>query len=168
MNNPTIIKGLKFCGIILLVVGIGMVGTRYLFPRTTAFAAPGTDGQPVIMAEINGGIQEVAIDLQPSAYAPIIVQKGIPVRFNIRAEEKNINSCNATVVIPDFNTQVTLKPGDNILEFIPDKAGAVAYSCWMGMVTSSIQVVDDLSLADPSAVPVPGKGGFRMPCCKPQ
>lgn len=169
-ENQTLRKVLKFGGIIVLIVGIVMIGKWFLFPGYPAsYAASGNGGEVASAAVMKGDVQEVTIDLKPSAYAPIIVQKGIPVRFNIRAEKENINSCNGTVVIPEYNLKIALKPGDNFFEFTPDSVGSIPYSCWMGMVTSSIQVVDDISKADVSAVPVPSGGiGLKMPCCQPQ
>lgn len=160
---------MKIGGVLLVLVSIVVIGKWFLFPGDpTSYAASGNGSLAASSAVVTGDVQEVAIDLKPSAYAPIIVQKGIPVRFNIRAEKENINSCNGTVVIPEFNLQVALKPGDNIIEFTPDKAGTIPYSCWMGMVTSSIQVVDDISRVDPAAIPAPVNGGIGMPCCQRQ
>lgn len=163
-------KALKIGGILVLIVGIVMAGRVFLFPGYPwSYAAAGNGSVTAVTAAISGDVQEVIIDLQSGAYAPIMVQKGIPVRFNIRAEKENINSCNGTVVIQEYNLQTTLKPGDNILEFTPDKTGVIPYSCWMNMITSSIQVVDDLSKADSSVVPAAAAGsGALMPCCRPQ
>jgi hypothetical protein len=164
-------KSIKFGGIAVLVLGIVMAGRWFLFPASpVSYAASGSGQTSGSLAVVKGDVQEVTIDLKPGAYAPIVVQKGIPVRFNIRAEKKDINSCNGTVVIPEYDLQMVLKPGDNILEFTPDKAGSIPYSCWMGMVTSTIQVVDDISSTDASAVTAPAAGGIipRMPCCQRQ
>ena len=32
---------------------------------------------------------------------------------------------------------------DNIIEFIPEKAGQYTYSCWMGMLRNTITVLED-------------------------
>lgn len=169
-ENKGIGKALKIAGVLVVIVGIVMIGKAFIFPGYPwSYAAQGNSSAASTLAVISGDVQEVTIDLQSGAYAPIMVQKGISVRFNIRAEKENINSCNGTVVIPEYNLQATLKPGDNILEFTPDKTGVVPYSCWMNMITSSIQVVDDLSKADASVIPIPAKGtGGVMPCCRPQ
>ncbi len=168
-DNQTLSKAIKIGGILVLIMGIVMVGKWFLFPDPVSYATSGNGSAVASAAVMNGDVQEVTIDLKPSAYAPIIVQKGIPVRFNIRAEEENINSCNGTVVIPEYDLEAVLKPGDNIIEFTPDKSGVISYSCWMGMVTSSIQVVDDISKVDPTAIPVPvGGNRLRLPCCQPQ
>ncbi len=168
-ENKGIVRALKIGGVLVLIVGIVMVGKGLLFPGYPwSYAAAGNGQAAVTAAVINGDVQEVTIDLQSGAYAPIAVQKGIPVRFNIRAEKETINSCNGTVVIQEYGLQTALKPGDNILEFTPDKTGVIPYSCWMNMITSTIQVVDDLSKADLSETPVAGAGGGAlMPCCRP-
>ena len=42
-------------------------------------------------------------------------------------------------------------PGENIIEFTPpQKAGVITYTCWMGMITSGIKVVEDLDAVDAS------------------
>lgn len=97
------------------------------------------------VAKLEGNIQVVEIDLQPGSYAPIVVQKGIPVKFNIKAESGAINGCNGTVVIPNFNVNKRLEPGDNFIEFTPTETGDITYSCWMGMIVSNIKVVDDIT-----------------------
>jgi hypothetical protein len=117
------------------------------------------------VAVVKGDYQEVTILLTSNAYAPIIVQKGIPVRFNIQANEQDINGCNGTVVIPEYKLETVLKPGSNLLEFTPDKSGTIPYSCWMGMVTSTIKVVDDISQPD-QKVSAPVNKGFKMGCCQ--
>jgi plastocyanin domain-containing protein len=61
--------------------------------------------------------------------------------------------------------------GENIIEFTPEKTGTIPYSCWMGMIGSSIEVVDDLSkvtsedikAAEAGAVTGGGLGGGA--CC---
>lgn len=167
-DNAGWVKAVKIGGMLILVVGILMVGRWFIFSSPAeSYAVTGSEAGAASVAVVKGDIQEVTIDLQSSSYTPIVVQKGIPVRFNIQAAAEDINSCNGTVVIPDYNLQLALKPGDNIFEFTPDKTGTIPYSCWMGMINSGIQVVDDLSTVDPAAVAVPvGGSGLKMPCCQ--
>lgn len=96
------------------------------------------------VATLEDGLQRVEIDLYPGYYESIVVQKGIPVRFNIRAESKALNGCNDAIQIPAFGIQKPLMPGDNWIEFVPEQSGVVPYSCWMGMIRSEILVVDSL------------------------
>jgi uncharacterized protein len=97
------------------------------------------------VANLKDGYQEVAADVQQDSYPQIIVQKGIPVKFNLRAEKAKLNGCNSAIQIPEFNISKKLLPGDNIVEFTPDKKGSIPYTCWMSMIKSTIMVVDDVS-----------------------
>ena len=54
-----------------------------------------------------------------------------------------LNGCNRALVIPEYDIEVKLKAGDNIIKFTPTQSGTFAYSCWMGMQTGRIEVVDD-------------------------
>ena len=89
-----------------------------------------------------GDVQIVKGEVQASAYPAITVKKGVPVKFNLHVDAGNLNGCNGTVLIPEFNIQKDLQPGDNILEFTPQKAGQIGYTCWMGMISSTITVTD--------------------------
>lgn len=82
--------------------------------------------------------------MESGSYTPIIVQKGIPVRWTIKAEKSDLNGCNNPVTIPKYNIQKKLVPGDNIIEFTPEEEGNIIYTCWMGMISSNIKVVGNL------------------------
>jgi plastocyanin domain-containing protein len=84
----------------------------------------------------------VITSLSSGRYEPITVQKGIPVKWIIKAEEGSINGCNNSIVIPQYGMQKDLSIGDNIIEFTPTESGTVPFSCWMGMISSQITVVD--------------------------
>jgi plastocyanin domain-containing protein len=47
-------------------------------------------------------------------------------------------------VIPAYNIQKNLVPGDNIIEFLPTESGVVNFSCWMGMIRSTITVTEEV------------------------
>ena len=67
---------------------------------------------------------------------------GASVRWTISAEEKSINGCNYTMVIPRLDLSLSFLPGENVLEFTPAAAGTIPYSCWMGMIRSTITVTE--------------------------
>jgi sulfite exporter TauE/SafE len=96
-------------------------------------------------AEIKDGFQYVDIEVQSGSYKKVMVQAGIPVKFDIHAADGKLNGCNNTVIIPSLNIKKRLYEGDNIIEFTPEKAGTIGYSCWMSMIRSQIIVVDDLN-----------------------
>lgn len=121
----------------------------------------------LITATVSGGKQTVITEFKNGYYVPFAVQAGIPLTWTIRIAADDLNGCNEELVIPAYNIRKKLAPGDNVIEFTPTKAGRIAYSCWMGMIRSSITVAESLgnpsSFADlpdePLALP-PGGG-----CC---
>lgn len=127
-NNGTSLSGLSLSSV------IGSVGS-----------AKGSQNSNV--AVIEDGVQTVTTTLASGRYQPITVQKGIPVRWTIKADQSNINGCNNSMVIRKFGITYDFVPGDNIIEFTPTESGTVPYSCWMGMIRSKITVVDDLGMS---------------------
>ena len=97
------------------------------------------------IASIDGDVQTVYTELSPGRYEPIVVEKGVPVRWIINAEQKSINGCNNEIVVPDYDLIIGLMPGENVIEFLPEESGTFGFSCWMGMIRSKITVVDSLA-----------------------
>lgn len=133
----------------VLVVVLGV----FMFQNGMSLSATGSVNNNVQNAAANelvleNGKQVVRIEVGPSSYEPIVVQKGIPVKWIINVDEENLNGCNNEILVPDYNIDLKLQPGENIVEFTPDQTGKVKYSCWMGMIRSSITVVDDLKPVD--------------------
>jgi uncharacterized protein len=89
-----------------------------------------------------GGIQVITTTLEPYGYPALTVQKGIPVKWTITADAQNLNSCNNEIIIPAYGISKQLAAGENIIEFTPANAGVIPYSCWMGMIQSTITVVE--------------------------
>jgi plastocyanin domain-containing protein len=94
------------------------------------------------MPEIQNGVQIVRSTLLPNRYPAITVQQGIPVRWIINAPPGSINGCNNRFSIREYGIQHIFKPGENIIEFMPEKTGRFPYACWMNMIRSTITVVD--------------------------
>lgn len=91
--------------------------------------------------KVADGVQLVDSTLSSGKYPAITVQAGIPVKWNISAAEDDINGCNNRLYIPEYDIEYSFEPGENIIEFTPKKTGKFSYSCWMGMIRSSITVV---------------------------
>ncbi len=92
---------------------------------------------------INGGYQEVNIDLSYSSYDDIIVQKGIKVKLIINVSKEYLTGCNNEVVISKYSIKKHLKVGKNIIWFMPNETGEYTMNCWMNMINNSVKVVDD-------------------------
>jgi sulfite exporter TauE/SafE/plastocyanin domain-containing protein/copper chaperone CopZ len=117
-------------------------------------------GRPSTTAYVKDGVQYVSFDLQRSAYAPITIQKGLPVRWTINATAATLNGCNGTVTVPQLGLRKKLQVGANLIEFTaPAAAGALGYTCWMGMISSTINVVDKLPEAPAASPAPPAKSG---------
>jgi sulfite exporter TauE/SafE/copper chaperone CopZ len=90
---------------------------------------------------IQNRVQVVNSTLQPGLYPAITVRQGIPVRWIINAPPGSINGCNNRMIIREYGIQYAFKQGGNVIEFNPVKAGRFRYSCWMGMINSTITVL---------------------------
>ncbi len=96
-------------------------------------------------AVVSDGLQTVTTKFSSRSYAPVTLQVGVPVKWTIQMDEKDLNSCNNEIIIPKYDIDQKLSVGETVVEFTPDKTGTIPYSCWMGMIRSSIVVVDDLT-----------------------
>ncbi|MDR1428897.1 MAG: heavy metal transporter, partial [Spirochaetaceae bacterium] len=90
---------------------------------------------------IENGYQIVTSNLSGGRYPAITVQQGIPVRWTINAPAGSINGCNNRMIIREYGIEYRFTTGENLIEFTPGRAGRFPYSCWMGMIRSSITVL---------------------------
>lgn len=93
-------------------------------------------------AVVRDGSQEVHTTLESGSYPTITVKAGVPVRWVMDAPDGTINGCNNRMQIPAYDFEYRFKPGENVLEFTPTKAGEISYSCWMGMIKGTIHVLE--------------------------
>ena len=138
-------KILKLCAVFVVVLGFVMIsrglalsGVDLPFLQRSYSPADG-------ISKIEGTIQTVTTGIKAGSYPAITVQKGIPVRWTIIAENEDLNECNNAITIPKLNINKKLTAGENIIEFTPEEEGEIIYTCWMGMIKSRITVVSDLS-----------------------
>jgi hypothetical protein len=125
------------------------------------------------VAKVAEGAQTVDVQVGPSSYQPVIVQKGIPVKMVLKVAAQDLNACNGRVIIPAFGIDQQLQAGENVISFTPDQAGSFPYTCWMSMIRSTILVVDDINNipSDLSSIPQapgsvqPGRGYGPGGCC---
>lgn len=159
--SGTLVVGL---GIVMLSRGLTLAGYRLpspssLFGRSAA-ASPGQ----IAKAVVENGVQTVSMVADSRGYLPnlLYVQRGVPVRWVIDARQ--VNSCNGQIIVPSMNISKDLRVGENIIEFTPNGKD-IRFSCWMGMISGLIRVVDDLSAVDvsnPDVAPPPSGGES---CC---
>jgi copper ion binding protein len=162
-------KMLKVSAVLVTLLGVVMLNRGFAlsgFSLTGVVTAKASNSSSAIVAKINGNAQVVTTKLQANSYTPFTVQKGIPVKWTIQAEAGTINGCNGTVTIPSLGISKTLQPGDNEIDFTPASEGNIVYTCSMGMISSSITVVPDLTKVTAAAVPASsGTGTAVGGCC---
>jgi sulfite exporter TauE/SafE/plastocyanin domain-containing protein len=110
-----------------------------LFAKTVS--SPKTADGGVFVPVKQDGFQIVNSTLRPGQYPAITVQQGIPVRWTINAPQGSINGCNNRMLIREYGIEHRFTQGENVIEFLPERTGKFPYSCWMGMIRSSITVV---------------------------
>lgn len=97
--------------------------------------------------QIVGGKQIVKMDVSSSGYNPnyLKMRAGVPVRWEIT--DKGASGCtNAIIARNLFGGQIALSPGETtVKEFTPIRPGKYKFSCWMGMVSGTIEVVENPS-----------------------
>jgi sulfite exporter TauE/SafE/plastocyanin domain-containing protein/copper chaperone CopZ len=138
---------LKVGAMLVMMLGVVMVG-RGLNLSGIGFQ-PAPAALPKNVARLGNGYQTVETTLSSGEYEPLVVQKGVPVKWTINADSASLNGCNNPVTVPRFNIVKKMVPGANLIEFTPDAPGDITYTCWMGMITSHITVVDDLASLEP-------------------
>jgi hypothetical protein len=97
-----------------------------------------------------GEVQLVNSTLRPGSYPAITVRRGVPVKWIIDAPRGSITGCNNRMIIREYRIEHRFSPGENLIEFTPEKTGRFSYTCWMGMIRGSITVIEaDQSAASP-------------------
>lgn len=94
------------------------------------FLANKTEG--TVVNQANAQVINMVVDYR--GYTPSVfrLQKGVPVKWII--DGTKASGCTSEIIVPDLDIRKTLVPGDNIIEFTPQKEGSISFSCWMGMV----------------------------------
>ncbi|MEG6585301.1 urease accessory protein UreH domain-containing protein [Dendrosporobacter sp. 1207_IL3150] len=167
LSKNSTAKLLKFSGIFIIALGLimtnrGLSLAGFSLPFSQYASQNITGNNNVIKAELRDGIQVVNITADNRGYTPnvIFVQKGVPLKWIVNGQQ--INSCNNEIIVPALDIRKKLTAGENIIEFTP-QADELTFSCWMGMLTGVIKVVDDVKSVDISKanVAVPPSSG----CC---
>jgi sulfite exporter TauE/SafE/copper chaperone CopZ len=95
--------------------------------------------------EIVDGKQIINSVLSSGRYPDIAVEAGTPVKWIIDAPQGSVNGCNGRMLIREYGIEYSFKTGENVVEFTPEKAGTIWYSCWMGMIRGSVTVTESAS-----------------------
>ena len=132
-------KVMAIGSVFVIVLGISMLRNGFAL---SGVAIPNITGsqKDSKQAQIVDGVQIVNTSLASGRYEPITVQAGIPVKWTITAEKGTINGCNNRIIIPEYKLEKSFEVGENVILFTPKREGTFTYSCWMGMIRSTITV----------------------------
>ncbi|MCX8048971.1 MAG: sulfite exporter TauE/SafE family protein [Methylohalobius sp.] len=138
-------------GLIMLNRGLAMTGSGYdfntLLQRTEVTdSAPQTGGSAGKQSE-----QVIRMTVLASGYEPnrFVLKRGVPVKWVI--EGKELTGCNRIILVPKLGLEIELKPGSQTVEFTPEEAGQIPWSCWMGMLHGKFEVVEAADAQERSA-----------------
>jgi len=87
--------------------------------------------------------QVINMNVNADGWSPdsFVLKKGVMVKWVINVTE--LTNCNKEIIVRDYNLDIKLKSGENIVEFMPNATGAVKWSCWMDMIPGTFIVVND-------------------------
>ena len=139
LNKKFASKMLTVSAIIIFILGLGMLKNGFSLSGINIPIYSSNAGKQAILVDDH---QEVTTEVDYGSYESLKVQKDIPVIWNIYVPEGKLNGCNGEIIVSEYDIDIKLKEGDNLVEFTPTRAGTVPYSCWMGMIHSFITVTD--------------------------
>ncbi|MFA5894567.1 MAG: sulfite exporter TauE/SafE family protein [Candidatus Shapirobacteria bacterium] len=112
------------------------------------------------------GKQVIKINASASGYTPnrLIMRANTPTRWEVTAN--NISGCtNAIMSRGLFEGQIDLVDGTtSVKEFTSPKPGVYKFSCWMGMVSGTVEVVDSNGKTGSTNIAPIGSGAKGCGC----
>lgn len=119
------------------LITVGVIGAATV---ALIFIPSSSTNGKIDYSVMDGDVQVVESTLSSGEYPAICVTVGVPVKWIIHAPEGSVNGCNYKIISSSFGIEYSFHTGENVIEFIPEKTGTFDYSCWMGMIKSSIIV----------------------------
>lgn len=138
---------LKIAGILVLFFAFFNVNAQLNvlgLPSLNSFSYSANKNEPNDLPTIINGKQIVKMNASAFGYEPnyFKVRVGVPIRWEIT--DKGTGGCtNAIISRGLFDGEINLIPGKiSIKEFTPQKSGVYKFSCWMGMISGIIEVIN--------------------------
>ncbi|MCE9586437.1 sulfite exporter TauE/SafE family protein [Candidatus Uhrbacteria bacterium] len=117
--------------------GLTVLGSPVTFDRTLASV-----GGAFTVAPVQAEEQIVSMRVAYGAFSPnrFIIKRGVPVRWDI--DGVDVSGCANSIVVPTLGITQSLVVGKNLIRFTPSRSGTIPFSCSMGMIRGSFQVVE--------------------------
>lgn len=128
----------KLSAAIIVMMGIAMLTTGLNLSGKSTSVKLVSDN--IAVSTVEDGYQTVESTVDYGRYEPISVKAGIPVKWTIIVPEGKLNGCNGELLVPEYDIDIVLHEGENTVEFTPEKKGRVTFTCWMGMISSYIEI----------------------------
>lgn len=142
----------------LSVLGVANINDLITTPTTAQSTQISGELPPMV-----DGKQIVKINASSSGYAPnrIRMRANTPTRWEIN--DTGTSGCtNAIISRGLFEGQIDLTPGNvSTKEFTSPKPGVYKFSCWMGMVSGTVEVVDATGTTGSQTGAVPVESGAK-------
>lgn len=159
---------LRYSGVVVLLLGLVMVnrgialsGINLDFPATpTVLQGQGSGAQSDTVYIDSDGDQVIRMNVTAYGWQPdrFVLKTGVPVRWIIDGQQ--LTSCNNAIQVPKYGLKFNVKKGLQTIEFTPNEAGTVPWSCWMGMIQGTFIVKDDVLVTGEGAA---GKASVEAP-----
>ena len=131
---------LTVSALLIFVMGVHMAGNGLTLSGISLTTS--SRNETAVMAVVTENEQRVITEVDYGSYEAFTVRRGIPVEWTIVVPDGKLNGCNGEIVVPAYDLSVRLHEGENVVSFTPNETGTIPYSCWMGMIKSSIKVVE--------------------------
>ncbi len=148
LGNKFMKTTMKVGGVLVTVLGLAMLSQGVLLSNMNVPSSEveSTVAENEITEEktesSDANVQLITSELELGRYPDITVEANQPVKWTINVPEGTLTGCNSTMIIPEYGIEHTFNYGENVIEFTPESTGDFTYTCWMGMVTGNISVVD--------------------------
>ncbi|KKU32354.1 hypothetical protein A3K29_05970 [Candidatus Collierbacteria bacterium RIFOXYB2_FULL_46_14] len=136
---------------------IAGIGTRQILGRTTTAGV-------INLVPMVGGKQVIKMEASARGYSPNRFQIRVGVPTIMEVTDTGTSGCTNAIISKLFEGQIDLIPGQvSTREFTPAKVGVYKFTCWMGMVSGTIEVVDSQGSVGTVTEPV-GSGAKGCGC----
>lgn len=148
LNRGQSARLMKISALVVMLLGLVMVNRGLALygvnvPRLDDLSNPisiENNESEIILSE--DGFQEITLIATGSSYAfeEKVIKAGIPVRINL--DVQGLSRCSNPLVIPKYNITNDMMRDEPVMEFTPAEVGGIRVTCWMGMITTTLDIVE--------------------------
>lgn len=137
------------------VLGLSNIGDIISTVSTTQVLGKSTTKGVTDLVPLVGGKQIIKMSASSNGYSPNRFRIRVKVPTRMEITDTGTSGCTNAIISKLFEGQIDLTPGKtSTKEFTPTKVGVYKFSCWMGMVSGVIEVVDDTGSVGSDTAPV--------------